>query len=345
MLFRAGQVDGTQWDDANIGLYSASIGGLNNLASGTGSFTGGGVANIISDSYSFIGGGIGHNISETSSFIGGGSNNTISGGDSFIGGGSSSNTASGQRIFIGGGAGLLARSYVEAVFGYYNTDYTPGSTSSFDPTDRLFVIGNGTSTSNRSNAVTVMKNGNVGIGTAAPNTLLSITPSNIGSKLTLWDGGSSTDHYGLGISALQMNYHVAATSADHVFYASGKNGAGSGIVELMRVKGNGNVGIGTITPQSKLSVNGTITCKEVEVTLVGFPDYVFEDDYNLMPLKDIETHILKHGHLPNVPSAKEVEENGLGLGEMNKILLEKVEELTLHIIEQEKKIEALMGKK
>ncbi|MCB0810418.1 MAG: hypothetical protein KDB96_14165, partial [Flavobacteriales bacterium] len=82
-----------------------------------------------------------------------------------------------------------------------------------------------------------------------------------------------------------------------------------------------------------------ITAKEVEVTLAGFPDYVFEPDYDLMTLEEVEAYIKKNGHLPNVPSAREVEENGLGLGEMNKILLEKVEELTLHLIEQQKRLD------
>ncbi|MCB0778026.1 MAG: hypothetical protein KDB87_14355, partial [Flavobacteriales bacterium] len=64
-----------------------------------------------------------------------------------------------------------------------------------------------------------------------------------------------------------------------------------------------------------------------------------EPDYDLMTLEEVEAYIKKNGHLPNVPSAREVEENGLGLGEMNKILLEKVEELTLHLIEQQKRLD------
>ena len=115
--------------------------------------------------------------------------------------------------------------------------------------------------------------------------------------------------------------------------------SGNGAVEGLCVRANGNVGVGTTSPQSKLAVNGKITAKEVEVTLAGFPDYVFEADYDLMTLEEVEAYIQEHGHLPNVPSACEVEENGLGLGEMNKILLEKVEELTLHLIEQQKRLD------
>jgi hypothetical protein len=67
---------------------------------------------------------------------------------------------------------------------------------------------------------------------------------------------------------------------------------------------------------------------------------VFEKDYELQPLNEVEQYINEHKHLPNIPSAKEVETDGLNLGEMNKLLLQKVEELTLHLIEQQKVLEA-----
>ncbi len=101
---------------------------------------------------------------------------------------------------------------------------------------------------------------------------------------------------------------------------------------------NGNVGIGT-TPQSnyRLAVDGTIHTREVRVDDIGWADYVFEDDYRLPSLQQVQEHIESHGHLINVPSAKEVEANGIELGEMNKILLEKIEELTLYILQENKK--------
>ncbi len=111
----------------------------------------------------------------------------------------------------------------------------------------------------------------------------------------------------------------------------------------------GNVGIGTgdalLNSTDLLAVNGLIHAKEVKVDLVGWPDYVFENNYDLKPLRELEVEINKLGHLPNIPSAKEVEENGVNLGEMNKKLLEKVEELTLYVIELNKEVEKLKAKK
>ncbi|MCX2679347.1 hypothetical protein OOZ15_05275 [Galbibacter sp. EGI 63066] len=101
---------------------------------------------------------------------------------------------------------------------------------------------------------------------------------------------------------------------------------------------SGNVGIGTWNPDSKLAVNGKVHAKEVKVDVVGWSDFVFEKDYDLPTLEEVEQHIKEKGHLKDIPSAKEVEENGVYLGEMDAKLLQKIEELTLYIIEQERQI-------
>lgn len=108
----------------------------------------------------------------------------------------------------------------------------------------------------------------------------------------------------------------------------------------------GNVGIGT-DPQStyRLAVDGAIHTKEVKVDLLGWADYVFENDYDLPSLEEVEQHITEKGHLINIPSAEEVETNGIELGEMNKLLLEKIEELTLYMIEMNKELEELRQNK
>ncbi|MDN4167080.1 tail fiber protein [Cytophagales bacterium LB-30] len=101
----------------------------------------------------------------------------------------------------------------------------------------------------------------------------------------------------------------------------------------------GNVGIGTSNPDEKLTVKGTIHTQEVRVDLNGAvtpPDYVFESDYPLSSLTEVERYIKENKHLPEVPSAAEMEANGVKLLEMNMLLLKKVEELTLHMIEMKK---------
>lgn len=105
----------------------------------------------------------------------------------------------------------------------------------------------------------------------------------------------------------------------------------------------GNVGIGTGNPKEKLTVNGRILAREVIVSndIRTWPDYVFAPGYEMMSLTDLEAYVNEHHHLPDVPSAEEVEERGIGLGEMNAILLQKVEEMTLRMIEMEKRIQEL----
>jgi hypothetical protein len=105
----------------------------------------------------------------------------------------------------------------------------------------------------------------------------------------------------------------------------------------------GNVGIGTENPDAKLAVNGTIHSKEVKVDLnVTAPDYVFTNDYKLRSLQEIESYVNQNSHLPEIPSAKEFEKNGIQLAEMNMALLKKIEELTLYAIEQDKKTDKLL---
>ncbi|MGA6119296.1 hypothetical protein [Sphingobacterium anhuiense] len=101
------------------------------------------------------------------------------------------------------------------------------------------------------------------------------------------------------------------------------------------------IGIGVQNPTEKLAVNGKIRATEIKVDSGPWPDFVFDEDYKLTPLKDVEAFIKEHKHLPGVPKAKEIEEDGLSLGEMNKILMQKVEELTLHMIRLDKENEEL----
>ena len=119
----------------------------------------------------------------------------------------------------------------------------------------------------------------------------------------------------------------------------------------LRIDWNGNVSIGDNTDfiinqatndQYRLAVNGKVIAELVRVKLRGdWPDFVFNKKHDLMPLQELEKYIKKNNHLPDVPNAEQVEKEGIDVGEMNKILLQKIEELTLYVIELEKKIETV----
>jgi hypothetical protein len=112
-------------------------------------------------------------------------------------------------------------------------------------------------------------------------------------------------------------------------------------IERMRITNTGSVGIGTLnTFGYKLAVNGDAIFTKVKVKSYGsWPDYVFNPDYSLPSLDEIEKFITANRHLPEIPSAKEIAANGLDLGDNQALLLKKIEELTLYIIDQNKKIE------
>jgi hypothetical protein len=128
-------------------------------------------------------------------------------------------------------------------------------------------------------------------------------------------------------------------SGDIKFATKANQIAGTTSLVQMIIDKNGNIGMGTTTPDAKLAVNGIIHTKEVKVDLVGWPDYVFEKEYDLPTLEEVEKNIAREGHLINIPSADEVAANGVLLGDMNKKLLEKVEELTLYIIQMNKELQ------
>ncbi len=112
----------------------------------------------------------------------------------------------------------------------------------------------------------------------------------------------------------------------------------------MYIKVDGNVGIGITNPTEKLVVDGKILAEEIKVQNVPASDYVFEPDYALRSIQEVESFVKENKHLPDVPSSEEFKENGVGLGEMDNMLLRKVEELTLYVIELKKENEELKAK-
>ncbi len=144
--------------------------------------------------------------------------------------------------------------------------------------------------------------------------------------------------YNFTVTALDAADNESAPSNIVVVTTNSSSGGGSSVwSEAGSVASyTGDVAIGTSSVPSgyKLAVEGKIRTREVRVDQDTWPDYVFQKDYDLPTLKEVKRYIDEHGHLPNIPSAEEVEANGVELGEMNKLLLEKIEELTLHVIRQ-----------
>ena len=117
-------------------------------------------------------------------------------------------------------------------------------------------------------------------------------------------------------------------------------GAIAGYQNCMYIKQNGNIGIGTTNPTYKLAVKGTIRTNEVIVE-TGWADYVFEKDYKLPSLREVDQYIKNNKHLPEIPSAQEIQNNGLSVGEIQTKMMQKIEELTLYVIELQKQIDEL----
>ena len=209
------------------------------------------------------------------------------------------------------------------------------------------------------NALAINASGHVGIGTTSPKTKFDIYHTGVYDTQEFFTGQdhillSSTNpgngNYFGGVSwtnGSRRRASIAAVmehaDADFVglaFFTQGVDGPGP-FYESMRIAHNGNVGIGTLTPGNKLEVNGKIRSKEVIVEATGWPDYVFAEDYDLPTLAEIEAFIKASKHLPGIPSAKQVEEQGQQVGEIQKQLLKKMEEMTLHMIELKKENETL----
>ncbi len=134
-----------------------------------------------------------------------------------------------------------------------------------------------------------------------------------------------------------------------VFGRNSESGTGANFDELLVINEDGNVGIGngtnrvTVPAGYRFSVDGKIIVEEIKVELsTAWPDYVFNPSYELMPIQELKSYIRERKHLPNVPSAQEIKDNGgMELGDMNKKLMEKVEELTLYLIDEHDRINAI----
>lgn len=280
-------------------------------------------------------------------------------------------------------------------------------------TNALDIIGAGNSGTSRKikfwNEGGASFTGNIGLNNDNPTNPLSFS-NDLGNKFSIFYSSASSQ-YGVGLQNGLFQIYCAASS-DNIAFGYGSS---TSFTELMRIKGNGNVGIGTNSPTQKLDVNGTIKATGLQVStgaaagkvltsdasgnatwqtpsgggsgqwtsvtggiqynsgkvLIGnattpgnyqlyveqgilaervkvalkstshWADYVFLPSYKLMPLTEVEEFIKKNNHLPNVPSAEEVHKEGIDMATMDSKLLEKIEELTLYMIELKKENLAL----
>ena len=176
--------------------------------------------------------------------------------------------------------------------------------------------------------------GNVGIGVTDPDANLDISGgSNKLGILRVVQRVSGAAAYGLDIG-------LDPTDGDPVFSRI----VNDVVTEAMRFdRATGNVGIGTTNPTYTLTVNGTIRAKEIIVD-TGWSDFVFEDNYRLRPLREVEQFISANKHLPGIPTEAEVKEKGVTLGNISSKLLQKIEELTLYLIDLKKENNSLKAK-
>ena len=207
----------------------------------------------------------------------------------------------------------------------------------------LRVLGSSDGGTNYSDILFLQEDGNVGIGVTGPSDRLEVQGAGFfhgrmkvgGSDLQLGiDGGRSVGS--VGHQRALVHY-----TEDRLYINFEGDFEGGTVVEGGKMIIKGKTGIGTYDLGShQLAVGGSIRAEEIKVeSFTGGPDYVFDEDYQLSSLVEIEAYISENKHLPEVPSAREMEEDGFELAQMNMLLLKKIEELTLHLIDQNKRLE------
>ncbi|MBS7256708.1 hypothetical protein [Flavobacterium branchiicola] len=242
--------------------------------------------------------------------------------------------------------------------GIYNTSLSSGGVSGidmgFDGATGFVKFGAHTGNGYR-NDILYMRgsDGNVGIGTSSPlqkldvnghaiikGAIISAMGGDEGGQIQIKNDSKTSN----GIANSWVVYNMTGGYGNSLqFWAYDNLGCGAGGLCSNRftIMDNGNVGIGVNNPNNKLDVNGTIHSKEVKVDTQFWSDFVFKKEYELPTLSEVEKHIKEKGHLRDIPSEEEVMKNGINLGEMDAKLLQKIEELTLYLIEMKKDINSL----
>ena len=196
----------------------------------------------------------------------------------------------------------------------------------------ILRLSSGIATANQNVKFTFENNGNLGVGTTTPAEKLSLYTAGNTKVVTQYGNGTGSG-FSVGMST-EGNGSIWHTAAKVISF-------GTSNAERMRIHSNGNIGIGTASPDYKLDVVGNVRAHSVQISTAKTADFVFEKDYPLMSLSEVESFITANKHLPEVAPASEMIEKGIDMAEMQIKLLQKVEELTLYAIQQQKEIEEL----
>lgn len=272
-----------------------------------------------------------------------------------------SNTGNGSQLrfytyrYAAGNSWLTASTRVQAW-----TDVTPQAYIDFNPNGGLYALAFG---SGSSEFMRITQTGNIGIWTNSPQTSLEVhsaaslgtSAGSIAEIARFYSGtgnGSQlrflTSRYANGTDWTSASTRVQAvtdgTNQGYIDFNPGGGASGvafgSGSAELMRIMPSGNVLIGKVSQANTgylLDVNGSARINQVVVNTTG-ADFVFDTAYRMAPLSEVEAYIRQQHHLPDISPAGEMEKEGLDVGENQTKLLQKIEELTLYIIEQNKRM-------
>jgi len=230
-----------------------------------------------------------------------------------------------------------------------------GDAATWNPWYEIWNSANLNNSTSDFNAQNIFAYGNVGIGTTTPQTKLHLYQALPDAAGLIIQGNTinidNTQHYiamtldgdygnGHGnYSQIRSYSNLYNNWGSQLAFFTTQAGVANTLMERMRIDANGHVSIGTITAGSyMLAVNGNVHARQVNVDVIGWGDYVFKSNYMLAPLSRVKAYVDQYHHLPGIPSEKQIIRDGLNMGEINKLLVKKVEELTLYLIANDKTV-------